>query len=62
MLLELRQELEADRAELRARDAAIASRDALNEGLQRALDAMRRSTSWRLTHPLRWLSRLLRLR
>jgi glycosyltransferase involved in cell wall biosynthesis len=62
MLLELRQELEADRAELRARDAAIASRDALNEGLQTALDAMRRSTSWRLTHPLRWLSRLLRLR
>jgi|tagenome__1003787_1003787.scaffolds.fasta_scaffold20562177_1 hypothetical protein len=51
-----RAEAEADAAMMQA-NAAELSRDAARQAMERQLDEMRQSTSWRMTSPARWLSR-----
>lgn len=54
-----RAEAQADAAMMQA-NAAELSRDAALQGLERELEEMRQSTSWRMTSPLRWLGRKVR--
>jgi chromosome segregation ATPase len=70
MLPELRQALETARADVQARDTTIArfhaeaerlraelgDRTAQADALERSMDEIRRSTSWRVTRPLRALA------